>query len=41
MGKLADFLIGEFYPLGVRMWRMFQARRDASPGSRHEEGAPA
>jgi len=21
-------VIGEFYPLGVRMWRMFQARRD-------------
>ena len=20
--------IGEFYPLGVRMWRMFQSRRD-------------
>jgi ribosomal protein S18 acetylase RimI-like enzyme len=23
-------VIGEFYPLGVRMWRMFQARRDPS-----------
>jgi ribosomal protein S18 acetylase RimI-like enzyme len=34
-------VIGEFYPLGVRMWRMFQARREASPGPRREEGAPA
>ncbi|HVB83129.1 MAG TPA: GNAT family N-acetyltransferase [Candidatus Binataceae bacterium] len=23
-------VIGEFFPLGVRMWRMFQARRDRS-----------
>jgi hypothetical protein len=39
MGKQADFLIGEFYPLGVRMWRMFQARRDSSPGPRRAEDA--
>ncbi len=34
-------VIGEFYPLGVRMWRMFQARRDSSPGPRRGESAPA
>jgi ribosomal protein S18 acetylase RimI-like enzyme len=34
-------VIGEFHPLGVRMWRMFQARREPSPGPRREEGAPA
>jgi ribosomal protein S18 acetylase RimI-like enzyme len=34
-------VIGEFYPLGVRMWRMFQARRDATPAPRHEADAPA
>jgi ribosomal protein S18 acetylase RimI-like enzyme len=34
-------VIGEFYPLGVRMWRMFQARRDSSPAPRREDGAPA
>jgi hypothetical protein len=34
-------IIGEFYPLGVRMWRMFQARREVTPGPRREEGAPA
>ena len=33
-------VIGEFHPLGVRMWRMFQARRDASPAPRREAGAP-
>jgi ribosomal protein S18 acetylase RimI-like enzyme len=27
-------VIGEFHPLGVRMWRMFQARRDAGAPSR-------
>jgi ribosomal protein S18 acetylase RimI-like enzyme len=32
-------VIGEFYPLGVRMWRMFQARRDSSPGPRRAEDA--
>ncbi|HEV7987992.1 MAG TPA: GNAT family N-acetyltransferase [Candidatus Binataceae bacterium] len=34
-------VIGEFYPLGVRMWRMFQARRDPSPATRRAEGATA
>jgi ribosomal protein S18 acetylase RimI-like enzyme len=33
-------VIGEFYPLGVRMWRMFQARRDSNPAPRREDGAP-
>jgi ribosomal protein S18 acetylase RimI-like enzyme len=32
-------VIGEFYPLGVRMWRMFQPRRDATPGPRRAEDA--
>ena len=31
-------VIGEFYPLGVRMWRMFQARRDSSPAPRRGGG---
>jgi ribosomal protein S18 acetylase RimI-like enzyme len=34
-------VIGEFYPLGVRMWRMFQARRDASPEVRSGQNARA
>ncbi len=34
-------VIGEFYPLGVRMWRMFQARCAASPAPRREDRAPA
>jgi ribosomal protein S18 acetylase RimI-like enzyme len=34
-------VMGEFCPLGVRMWRMFQARRDSSPGRRHEQRATA
>jgi ribosomal protein S18 acetylase RimI-like enzyme len=34
-------VIGEFYPLGVRMWRMFQARRDPSPATRRAEDATA
>ncbi len=34
-------VIGEFYPLGVRMWRMFQARRDVNPAQRRAESAPA
>lgn len=34
-------VIGEFYPLGVRMWRMFQARRDSSPTARRAQDAPA
>ncbi len=32
-------VIGEFYPLGVRMWRMFQARRNSSPRPRRAEDA--
>jgi ribosomal protein S18 acetylase RimI-like enzyme len=34
-------VIGEFHPLGVRMWRMFQARRDSSPAPSREADAPA
>jgi ribosomal protein S18 acetylase RimI-like enzyme len=34
-------VIGEFHPLGVRMWRMFQSRRDASPAPRRAEREPA
>jgi ribosomal protein S18 acetylase RimI-like enzyme len=34
-------VIGEFYPLGVRMWRMFQARRDASRQPRPGQDATA
>jgi len=34
-------VIGEFHPLGVRMWKMFQARRDPIPAPRREDGAPA
>jgi ribosomal protein S18 acetylase RimI-like enzyme len=34
-------VIGEFHPLGVRMWRMFQARPDPSPAPRRGAGAPA
>jgi ribosomal protein S18 acetylase RimI-like enzyme len=34
-------LIGEFYPLGVRMWRMFQPRRNPIPGGRSGTVPPA
>jgi GNAT superfamily N-acetyltransferase len=34
-------VIGEFFPLGVRMWRMFQPRSDPSPAQRRVDGAPA
>jgi ribosomal protein S18 acetylase RimI-like enzyme len=34
-------VIGEFYPLGVRMWRMFQPRRNATRGSRSATAPPA
>lgn len=34
-------VIGEFYPLEVRMWRMFQERREATPAPRREDSAQA
>jgi ribosomal protein S18 acetylase RimI-like enzyme len=34
-------VIGEFYPLGVRMWRMFQTRRDSNPAQRRAQHATA
>lgn len=34
-------VIGEFSPLGVRMWRMFQARREAGATPRPGHGARA
>ena len=34
-------VIGEFYPLGVRMWRMFQPRREPNPGGRYATAPPA
>jgi hypothetical protein len=41
LGRDAFEVIGEFYPLGVRMWRMFQARSDPSPATRRAEDATA
>lgn len=32
-------VMGEFHPLGVRCWRMFQPRRAPSPQSRPQSGA--
>jgi ribosomal protein S18 acetylase RimI-like enzyme len=34
-------VIGEFFPLGVKLWRMFQPRRNPNPAPRRVDGAPA